>query len=406
MRKLILLIAFVMPLLVAAQSNNTLYNEALTHFKAGNYKIAKTKFQEVLEKDEYFYEAAYYLGRCFYELNQDEQAIQQFTKAVEQQQDFYPAWFYRGRTYHKQENYDKAMADYDKAISINPKLAVAYIQKARIYDMQGERAKALQNYNKNEELAGGNYDLYYNRAVLLKNMGKYAQALNDALKAIDKKPESEDPFILRSKIFRHKMQFSKAEQELENLLNVNPKSQKAYEERADLYLELGKYEKALADLETLFNKFGRRDLDIEYNMGICYAHTENEMRARRSFTKVISRDRNYADAYAQRAYVYLKMEKASMAKQDLRKALQKDDSNPTALFLMGKLQVQDYQYEEALENLNKALEQKHIGEAYALRAKCKHQLKDHEGACSDVKLAIVFGYDKKEGQLDMREYCK
>ena len=396
----------IIPLTASGQSVTKLYNEGLTHFKAKNYDIANNKFEKALEKDEYFHEAYYYSGRCYFELGQADKAIEQFSKAIKNQEDFYPAWYYRGKVYYTQEKYDKALKNYNKALEHNPELAVAYLSRAKIYDLQNKRSKALENYNKNEELAGGNYNLYYNRAVLLKNMGKYQQALNDALKAIDKKPEASDPFILRSRIFRKERKFKKAEKELDNLLNVNPKSAKAYKERADLFLELGKHQKALADLETLTNKLGKRSSTLEYQKGICYAHTGNENRARRSFTKVISRNRDFADAYAQRAYVYIKMNKPSMAKQDLRKALRKDEKNPTAHYLLGKLQLQDYQYEKALENLNKALKEKHIGEAYALRAECRHKLGKHEKACEDVKLSIVFGYDKRKAQKDLREYCK
>lgn len=405
MKKVIVVLIFLIPAAVFSQTLNEIYNEGLTYFRAEQFNIAKEKFSEAINQDKYFHEAYYYLGRCYYELKDYDKAKEQFTTAINQQEDFYPAWFYRGKTHQTTKNYEKALNDYNKAVEINPKLAIAYIQRARIYDEQGKRSQALENYNKNEELAGGSYELHYNRAVLLKKMGKYHDALSDALKAIDYKPEAQYPFILRAKIFQKKQQFAKAKKEFRNLLDINPNSERAYEERAKMYQEIGEYEKALADLETLTNKFDRRDIEIEYRQGICYAQTGNELRARQAFTKVISRDGNYADAYAQRAYVYLKMDKESMAKHDLRQALRKEDNNPTALYLMGKIQVKDYQFEKALENLNKALENKHIGEAYALRAKCHHHLKNHEQACSDLKLAIVFGYDKKDAQRKMQVYC-
>lgn len=406
MKKTLIISILLIPLVVSTQTVSELYNEGLTYFKAEQYEIAIEKFSKALEKDEYFHEAYYYHGRSLYELKQYEEAKEKFSDAIKQQEDFYPAWYYRGKTHQTTKEYNQALKDYDKAIEINPKLAIAYIQRAKIYDLQGNRSKALDNYNKNEELAGGSYELHYNRALLLKRMGKYENALSDALKAINYKPEAKDPFILRANIFRQKQQFGKAKKEFQNLLDINPNSERAYEERAKMYQDLGEYKKALADLETLTNKFDRRDLDIEYQKGICYAHTGNELRARQAFTKVITRNSNYADAYAQRAYVYLEMKKESMAKHDLRQALRKEDNNPTALYLMGKLQVNDSQFEKALENLNKALKNKHIGEAYALRAKCNHHLKNHEQACSDLKLAIVFGYDKKDAQRKMRIYCK
>ncbi len=406
MKAIFFLVLISLPLHFHGQSRSQIYNEGLTHFRAGNYEIAIDRFEELVEQDAYHYEAVFYLGRCHFHLDNRTEALKHFSDVIDMEPDFYPAWFYRGRVHHGNENYQSALNDYNEAARINPDLAVAYLERARIYDRKDMRSQALENYNKNEELAGGSYQLYYNRAVLLNKMGHLDQALRDALRAIDYQPHRAEPFILRSRIFRRQNKMKQAEQELNNYLSVNEQSDKAYTERADLYFDRGEYQKALEDYEVLTSRFDNRDIHALYRQGVCYARVGNQMRARRAFTRVISQDRNHADAYAQRAFVYLDMNQESRAQQDLRTALRLDENNPIAWFLLGKIQAGTHDYEEALESLNNALEQEKNGEAYALRAHCKFRLKDAEGACQDIKMAIMFGYDREESLRKMEKYCK
>lgn len=406
MRFLFILFLLTCPLIFFGQSRNQIYNEGLTHFRAGNYEVAMDRFSDLVDQDAYHHEAVFYLGRCHYQLDNFSEALGYFSDVTDMEPGFYPAWYYLGKVHHDNSEYDLALEAYGEALRINSDLAVVYLDRARIYDGRDMRSEALENYNKHEELAGGSYQLYYNRAVLLNKMGHLSQALNDALKAIEHQPQRAEPFILRSRIFRRQNQMGRAEQELNNYLSVNDQSEKAYTERADLYFEQGEYQKALNDYEVITSRFDNRNVHALYRQGVCYARVGNEMRARRAFTRVISQDRNHADAYAQRAFVYLDMNQDSRAQQDLRTALRLDENNPIAWYLLGKIQAGTHDYEEALESLNKALEQEKTGDAYALRAHCKFRLRDPKGACQDIKMAIMFGYDRKEALLKMEEYCK
>ena len=105
----------------------------------------------------------YNKGYAESDLEQHEEAIDDFTKAIELNPDF--VWAYSNRGYSKNALglYKEAIDDFTKAIELKPDYANAYNNRANAQTALGQHQKAIDDYTMAIELAGENVYFYFNR---------------------------------------------------------------------------------------------------------------------------------------------------------------------------------------------------------------------------------------------------
>ena len=87
-------------------------------------------------------------GQTLLNLNQPEEALEQFDEALRLEPRNLEAWIKRGTALEKLQRTDEAITAYDQAIAIDGSTATAYLFKAGVYNRQKKYAEALQCYEK------------------------------------------------------------------------------------------------------------------------------------------------------------------------------------------------------------------------------------------------------------------
>ncbi len=120
-----------------------------------NYNGAIENFDEVIRLDPK--NPSSYLSRCtanFMDRNYD-QAIKDCTKSIELNPDLtllHLAYFQRGEAYAQLNDYDQAMENYNKVLEILPNFAPAFLARGELFSKLGNYDQSLKDFNKGIEL--------------------------------------------------------------------------------------------------------------------------------------------------------------------------------------------------------------------------------------------------------------
>ena len=87
-------------------------------------------------------------GQALLNLDQAEQALEQFKEALSIDPKNVEAWIKKGTALERLQRIDEAIAAYDQAIATDTSTATAYLFKAGVYNRQKKYAEALQCYEK------------------------------------------------------------------------------------------------------------------------------------------------------------------------------------------------------------------------------------------------------------------
>jgi len=124
-------------------------------------------------------------GNLHYNLQQYEQAIQNYNKALELKPDFPKALYNRGIAYRYVGQYERAIQDYDKALELRPDYPEALVNRGLAYIHLGQYEQAIQDFNRAVELRADYATPRYNMACAYSVMNKPDEALKWLKEAID-----------------------------------------------------------------------------------------------------------------------------------------------------------------------------------------------------------------------------
>lgn len=168
--------------------------------------------------------------------------------------------------------------------------------------------------------------------------------------------------------------------------------------RSNALFELQKYEEALADLDKLIQN--HKDTAYLYvSRGIILSIQNQKEKAYQDFEKAISLSGNSktptsADAYINRGTIFFERKEYEKAEADFRKALSFSPNNDFAMSNLAVILMEKASYQEALDLLNKAVDERPEQALYlANRTLVKILLDDVQGAKADMKRALF--YDSK-----------
>lgn len=153
------------------------YEEALEQFSAAEEKGLKT-FSEA--------ELYYYMGNCFYRLENYGACIEYQRKCLDTDPDHFNSMVSLGVAYRKIGERDQAMECYQSALACDPHnadSATLYISLGALYIEMGKPVSAVEYLEKAQELLPGNADIYAYLAIAYKmeiEPQKSAEALEKA----------------------------------------------------------------------------------------------------------------------------------------------------------------------------------------------------------------------------------
>ena len=256
------------------------------------------------------------------------------------------------------------------AVKKSPKKGRPYIWQGIAYNNIKKYSEALDCFNKGVDLLPNFPMAYFNRANVNKELGNYQEAVKDYDKAIKLNPNYAIALFNRGVAKAKMNQYTAAIEDYNASLKIQPENASAYYNRGNARRVIRDYNNALSDYDMA--------LKMDKTNSLCYLN--------RGLTKAALDDNKGAI-------------------EDFDKALTIDPKNylfynakGVSLFNLGK-------YNDAMVSYNAAIRIKpDFGQAYYNRAFLKMQgLKDRQGACEDLQIAVNYGY--KSAQQMMSQIC-
>lgn len=116
-------------------------------------------------------------------LERYEQAVKDITEAIRLE----PAASYhatRALVYEDMEQYDKAITDYTEAIRLEPE-ALYFNNRGLLYYVTSHFEQAIKDFDNSIHLIPDNYEAYLFRGIVCSELGRYEQVIEDLNKAIE-----------------------------------------------------------------------------------------------------------------------------------------------------------------------------------------------------------------------------
>eukprot|EP01035_Chromulina_nebulosa_P017709 gene17709-23301_t len=248
-----------------------------------------------------------------------DQSIKLWAKVIELEPNNESNYYKRFRVYLRQNKLKEALSDLNSAINIKPNFENAIIQRAKIHVKQGKCAEAVNDYTLLASVNPNSKDL---------NNRKDAVTCSNLLKELD--------------IHYNANRWTHAKDIITQLLRYAEASPALLLKRCQCYYELGEIYDAIADAGKVLKLESDNLLALQIRGQSYYLLGELE-----------SAMNHYRQELAQ-AYVNGKHFKE--AKELTLKLLANDENNGQANYILGKVHMENEEYEEAIYRFKKANE--------------------------------------------------
>jgi tetratricopeptide (TPR) repeat protein len=189
-------------------------------------------------------------GYAYSQIDQWDNAIDDYSKALENYPTYARAYVNRGVAFGKLGHYDKAIADCSMAIALDPKYTEAYYDLGIAEVDNGQWEKAIADCSKAIELQPDYAKAWYNRGVAYGKLEQLDKAIADYSKAAGIDQNYSPPYFNLGLIHIKLGQWDKAIDDFSRVIEISPNSTDAYCNRGVAYGSLGQYEKAIANFSA------------------------------------------------------------------------------------------------------------------------------------------------------------
>ena len=184
-------------------------------------------------------------------LGNERQHLKELEKLIERYPEEKEAFQFLGTCYYNLGQFEEAVRYYNKAIEIDPLYKIAYNMLAYAYDQIGDFEKSIRAINKYISLAPDEANPYDSRADLYAYNGKIDQAIESYKKALEIKPNFYASLGKLGHMYLFKTEYTKAESYYKELSSSSEKDTRS---AGRVYLALiplyqGKLELALEVLD-------------------------------------------------------------------------------------------------------------------------------------------------------------
>jgi tetratricopeptide (TPR) repeat protein len=230
-----------------AESIAGLLNAGMTFKAQGDPVRALAAFDKAIQVDPRSPAAFIKRGNLHAETGQLDQAIADYSAALKVEPRNALAYMNRGLAHAKKGEFDAVLADCTEAISIDPRLAAAYFIRGAAYSSRGERHRAIAEFTLALRLDPNNALAYNDRGLAFAEQGEYDRALRDYTAALRIDSRLVLAYVNRGIAFRMKKQPGRAAEDLARALRVDPRNVQARFQRGLAMFELERFDDAVAE---------------------------------------------------------------------------------------------------------------------------------------------------------------
>lgn len=197
-------------------------------------------------------------------------------------------------------------------------------------------------------------------------------------------------------------QLTAAYEELQKLHEAEPDNQDILQRMANVAFVMEDYGAMASSCEKAL-LISKDNPEIYYLYGRACMGQEDLTNAIAMFTKAISLNEDYGDAYLMRAGVMLQRGEVEAAEQDCQWLLERASSVEDVLILKAKVETAKGNHSEALSYYDNVIEGNPFSiEGFTLRAELKKQMGDQQGAEADLARLREINPDGNDEDLEQK----
>lgn len=153
--------------------------------KSGDFGQAETELRKAAAMNHANPLVTFELGQLLFELDDLDNALEQFTNTLERDKRFTPAYVACGDIFHRVADYNAAIGFYQKAIEIAPAFVPPYIRMGVIYNKKNNFQKAKVFFEKGLKHDTENFELHYNVAFTYMRLKKPLLSIEHLKKCLE-----------------------------------------------------------------------------------------------------------------------------------------------------------------------------------------------------------------------------
>ncbi|QFS42579.1 serine/threonine-protein kinase [Nostoc sphaeroides] len=334
-------------------AQQTLYQEGVNKYDAGNYEGAVEDFNQAIELDPKNALAYNKRGDAYYRLGDYEQAQADSSQAILLNPQDANAYFDRGFALSELGKYKEAIADYTQAIKLNSQDAYAYYGRGLARTKLKDNKGAIGDFNKAIALKPQYTEAYLQRGIIHRRLRQRLEAIQDFDTVIKINPSDAKAYYQRGLTQSINKQKYAALKDYTDAININPKYIEAYLNRGDVYSDLGNKVEATEDYNAI--------LQIDPKFSPAYIHRGihrfsfgDYKGAIEDYTEALKLDSNDVVAYNNRGNAYLELGNKKAANQDYSRAIAINANNALAYYNRGVIRTKQKNKQGAIADFKKA----------------------------------------------------
>jgi len=211
-----------------------------------------------------------------------------------------------------------------------PENTEALLKLAELYFLVKQYQKAIDYINKTLKIDENNAKAYYLKGSIYRESGDTSKALSSLETATEQDDKFEDAFYDIGIIYSARKNPIAIEY-YNSVLKLNPKNQNALFARAKLLQDLGKIDEAITEYNSILI-INKNCEDCLYNIGAIYLELKKDnKKALEYFTRAITVNSNYTQAYFARGFTYSKLKDKENARSDYNMCLKLEPNYAAAV---------------------------------------------------------------------------
>ncbi|MGB3463613.1 MAG: tetratricopeptide repeat protein, partial [Cyclobacteriaceae bacterium] len=345
------------------EANEEIYQEAVNHYEAGHYNLARTLFEKYISNDEgaNLGDASYYRAVSAIKLfhNDGEFLLESFISDFPLHSKSSTARFTIGEYYFSNANYTKAIASFEKTKPTTSIVCDLYFKLGYSYLSKRQFEEAKQNFAK---VTGTSCRHYLASNYYLGYLYYQDDELAPALKALTNASEDagfgKSAALMIGNIYFRNDNYREAISFIRGLspeiLNKNPD---LYFIRAGAHFELKEYNEAIKNYEAgLERTRNRASSDVFFNLAESYRASDQKQKAIDNY-KLSALDETETGAYSSYylGKLYIETDNKNYARSAFSEALksEKEEIREEALYQLAKLEYDLGNFGESIRQLKR-----------------------------------------------------
>jgi tetratricopeptide (TPR) repeat protein len=263
-------------------------------------EIQISNITEILLFSQNIMQAYYFRGMAHYDLNQYENAIEDFSKCLELDETMHHVYSCRGMSYYCLGDFDNALIDLEKVTEANV------------------------------------FNVFLFRGHIYRQLEEFDKALNDYFLGLQVDPSDKFLYYFISHIYYGKHEYQKSQEYIEQALTIDSVFDYGIDLRGCIRNQTQLYDLAIEDFNWCIRQERREGRDF-YNRGFAYFYLSQYKLALDDFNYAL--DLNYKenpDVFLYKGRTELALESYNNAISDFNKMIELYPSNPKAFYFRSK----------------------------------------------------------------------